>query len=59
MRIVIALGGNALLKRGEPMHYEVQQANVRMACQQIAKVLPGNELIITHGNGPQVGLVSF
>lgn len=59
MRIVIALGGNALLKRGEPMHYEVQQANVRMACQQIAKVLPGNELIITHGNGPQVGLIAL
>ena len=59
MRIVIALGGNALLKRGEPMHYEVQQANVRMACLQIAKVLPGNELIITHGNGPQVGLIAL
>lgn len=59
MRIVIALGGNALLKRGEPMHYEVQLANVRMACQQIAKVLPGNELIITHGNGPQVGLIAL
>ena len=58
MRIVIALGGNALLKRGEPMHYEVQRANVRMACQQIAKVLPGNELIITLGNGPQVGLIA-
>ena len=41
------------------MHYEVQQANVRMACQQIAKVLPGNELIITHGNGPQVGLIAL
>ena len=40
------------------MHYEVQRANVRMACQQIAKVLPGNELIITHGNGPQVGLIA-
>lgn len=40
------------------MHYEVQQTNVRMACQQIAKVLPGNELIITHGNGPQVGLIA-
>ena len=37
MRIVIALGGNALLKRGEPMHYEVQRANVRMACQQITQ----------------------
>ena len=34
MRIVIALGGNSLLKRGEPMHYEVQRANVRMACQR-------------------------
>lgn len=41
------------------MHYEVQRANVRMACQQIAKVLPGNELIITHGNGPQVGLIAL
>lgn len=41
------------------MHYEVQQTNVRMACQQIAKVLPGNELIITHGNGPQVGLIAL
>lgn len=40
------------------MHYEVQQTNVRMACQQIAKVLPGNELIITHGNGPQAGLIA-
>ena len=41
------------------MHYEVQRANVRTACQQIAKVLPGNELIITHGNGPQVGLIAL
>lgn len=40
------------------MHYEVQQTNVRMACQQIAKVLPGNEFIITHGNGPQAGLIA-
>ena len=41
------------------MHYGVQRANVRMACQQIAKVVPGNELIITHGNGPQVGLIAL
>lgn len=59
MRLVIALGGNALLKRGEPMLCENQRANVRLACQQIAKAYKGNELIITHGNGPQVGLIAL
>ena len=54
MRIVIALGGNALLKRGEPMTCENQRANVRIAAEQIAKAYEGNELIISHGNGPQV-----
>lgn len=59
MRLVIALGGNALLKRGEPMTAENQRANVRVACEQIAKAYEGNELIITHGNGPQVGLLAL
>ena len=59
MKIVIALGGNALLKRGEPMTAENQRENVKTACTQIARVYDGNQLIITHGNGPQVGLLAL
>lgn len=59
MRLVIALGGNALLKRGQPMTCENQRENVRIAAEQIAKAYEGNELIITHGNGPQVGLLAL
>lgn len=59
MRIVVALGGNALLRRGEPMTAEAQRANVRIAAQALAKIQPGNELVITHGNGPQVGLLAL
>ena len=59
MRLVIALGGNALQKRGEPMRCDIQQANVRIACEKIAKAYEGNELVITHGNGPQVGLIAL
>ncbi|SIS18009.1 carbamate kinase [Aquipseudomonas alcaligenes] len=59
MRLVIALGGNALLRRGEAMTAENQRENVRIACEQIAKVAPGNELVIAHGNGPQVGLLAL
>ena len=59
MRLVIALGGNALLRRGEAMTAENQRENVRIACQQIAKVAPGKELVIAHGNGPQVGLLAL
>lgn len=59
MKIVIALGGNALLKRGEVMSADNQRANVKTACEQIARVHKGNQLIITHGNGPQVGLLAL
>ncbi len=59
MRLVIALGGNALLRRGEAMTAENQRDNVRIACEQIAKVAPGNELVVAHGNGPQVGLLAL
>ena len=59
MRIVIALGGNALLRRGEPLTAENQRQNVRIACEQIAKIWPNNELVIAHGNGPQVGLLTL
>lgn len=59
MRIVVALGGNALLRRGEPLTADNQRANIRIAAEQIAKIHPGNELVIAHGNGPQVGLLSL
>lgn len=59
MRIAIALGGNALLRRGEPLSAENQRSNVRVACTQIAKVAAGNQLVIAHGNGPQVGLLAL
>ena len=58
MRIVVALGGNALLRRGEPMTAEAQRANVQIAAAALAAIQPGNELVITHGNGPQVGLLA-
>lgn len=60
MRIVVALGGNALLRRGEPMTAETQRGNVRRA---VAALLPlfesGHQVVITHGNGPQVGLLAL
>lgn len=59
MRILVALGGNALLRRGQPMTAEVQRANIRVAAEALAAIYPGNELVITHGNGPQVGLLAL
>lgn len=59
MRILVALGGNALLRRGEPMTAEAQRANIRIASEALAAIHPGNELIVTHGNGPQVGLLAL
>lgn len=59
MRILIALGGNALLKRDEPMTVPAQIANIRRAALQIARLANDNQLIITHGNGPQVGLLAL
>jgi len=59
MRIVVALGGNALLKRGEPMTAEKQWENVRAAALAIAPLASGNELVLSHGNGPQVGLLAL
>ena len=59
MRIVIALGGNALLRRGEPMNTEVQRKNVRIAAGAIAPLAAGHSIVVVHGNGPQVGLLSL
>lgn len=59
MRIVVALGGNALLKRGEPMTADVQRANVKTAAQALAPVAENHQLVLSHGNGPQVGLLAL
>jgi carbamate kinase len=59
MRIVIALGGNALLRRGDPMTTEVQRHNIRTAARAIAPLAAGHSIVIAHGNGPQVGLLSL
>lgn len=59
MRILVALGGNALLRRGEAMTSENQRTNIKIAAQGLAKIAKGNELIITHGNGPQIGLLAL
>ena len=59
MRVVVALGGNALLKRGEAPTAENQRRNVREACKALAPLAEGNQLVITHGNGPQVGLLAM
>ena len=56
MRIVVALGGNALQRRGEPMTVDGQRHNVAVACKSLAPVAEEHELVVTHGNGPQVGL---
>jgi carbamate kinase len=59
MRVVVALGGNALLKRGEPMTAEAQRGNVRMAAPALASVAGKHQLVLSHGNGPQVGLLAL
>ncbi len=59
MKIVIALGGNALLKRGEPLESEVQHQNVARAATVVAAIARNHKVIVTHGNGPQVGLLAM
>jgi carbamate kinase len=57
--VVVALGGNALLKRGEPMTAAAQRANVRVAAEALAPVAGRHRLVLSHGNGPQVGLLAL
>jgi carbamate kinase len=59
MRIVVALGGNALLARGEALTIANQRRTVRRAAQALAPLAATHELVITHGNGPQVGLLAL
>jgi carbamate kinase len=59
VRIVIALGGNALLRRSDPMTTEVQRRNITIAAQAIAPLAAEHSVVVVHGNGPQVGLLSL
>jgi carbamate kinase len=59
MRVVIALGGNALVRRGEPADAATQRRNVAMAVAAVADLAADHEVIVTHGNGPQVGLLAL
>ena len=59
MLVVTALGGNALLRRGEPMSAENQRRNVRIAAEALAPVAMQHQLVVGHGNGPQVGLLAL
>ncbi len=58
-RIVAALGGNALLRRGEPLRVDLQRANVKTAAAALAAVAELHEVVVTHGNGPQIGLLAI
>lgn len=59
MRILVALGGNALLRRGEPADAATQRRNVAIAAEGLAALAAEHEIVLTHGNGPQVGLLAL
>ncbi|CAM3850855.1 carbamate kinase [Vibrio aquimaris] len=57
--VVIALGGNALLRRGEPLEAGVQRHNIQIAVKAICEVAQNYKVVLVHGNGPQVGLLAL
>lgn len=59
MRVVVALGGNALLRRGEPLTVEAMTRNIAVAAEAVAAVAREHDVIITHGNGPQIGMLAL
>ena len=59
MRVVVALGGNALLRRGEALSADNQRANAQAACRALAPLAVEHELVLSHGTGPQVGQEIF
>ena len=56
---IVALGGNALLRRGQPPEADTQARAARVAAGLLARVSAAHRLIVTHGNGPQVGLLAL
>jgi carbamate kinase len=58
-RLVVALGGNALLRRGEPMTAEIQRGHAGEAMEEVAALAATHDVVLTHGNGPQVGLLAL
>lgn len=58
-KLVIALGGNALLQRGEVLSAENQQRSIQVFAQRVATLARDYQLVIVHGNGPQVGLLAL
>ena len=59
MRVVVALGGNALLRRGQTMTISNQRENIGVACDHLAPIAQSHELVVSHGNGPQIGLLAL
>jgi carbamate kinase len=59
MKVVAALGGNALLRRGEPAEADAQRRNLMQAGRALAELALDHDLVVTHGNGPQVGLLAL
>ncbi|WP_336209069.1 carbamate kinase [Nonomuraea sp. LPB2021202275-12-8] len=59
MRVIVALGGNALLRRGQSPDADAQMGNLRTVVKTLAQLARKHELIITHGNGPQVGMLAL
>jgi carbamate kinase len=59
MRVVVALGGNAILRRGQEMSIANQRASIAEACGPLARIAAEHELVVSHGNGPQVGLLAL
>ena len=57
--VVVALGGNALLRRGEPLEAEVQRQNIEIAVKTISEIAQEYNVVLVHGNGPQVGLLAL
>ncbi len=57
--VVVALGGNALLRRGEPLEADIQRQNIATAAKTIAEIAKEYNVVLVHGNGPQVGLLAL
>lgn len=59
MRVVVALGGNAILRRDQLMTVDNQRSSIAEACEPLARIAAEHELVVSHGNGPQIGLLAL